>query len=121
MQYNRTSEKIMWFCSIRKDFGRLDNQLCIRQAGEKELITSQDRITELTTRQMYVDSSLIVKLSAKNGYFDYNVWAWIVQDGIHKKILVISGKYAGQDPLDLCELALKELGVKKIKIGVPQL
>ena len=81
---------------------------------------AEQRIKELTTRQMYLDSSLIVKLRAVQGYFYYDVYAWISQDDADKKILVISGKYAGQDPLDLCELALKELGVKKIKLGVPQ-
>ena len=93
-------------------------QVC--QVGGKEMtFTKEDRIRELRTRQMFVDSSLIVKLRAVNGYFYYDVWAWVTSEGVDKKILVISGKYAGQDPLELCQLALKELGVKKLKLGVP--
>jgi len=81
------------------------------------MITSQDRITELTTRQTYYDSSLTIKLSAVKGLFYYKVYGWL-EGGLNQS-LIIQGKYNGEDPLDLSQMALEELGLKKIKLGIP--
>ena len=87
---------------------------------DSDKMTPQDRITELTTRQMYVGSSMIVKLNAVKGKFFYKVWAYLDQGTYDTKFPVIEGKYEGQDPDDLFQLALTELGIKKLKLGVPK-
>ena len=80
------------------------------------MIQAQDRIRELTQRQIYYGSSMFVKLNAIYGKFYYKVWAWINED----EFVVIQGKYNGEDPEDLFNKALQELNLKKIKLGVPK-
>uniref|UniRef100_A0AAT9J7J5 ORF20 n=1 Tax=Nitrosopumilaceae spindle-shaped virus TaxID=3065433 RepID=A0AAT9J7J5_9VIRU len=50
--------------------------------------TAQDRITELTTRQVFYGSSLVIKLNAVNGKFNYKVYTWIDQGNIDNKSLI---------------------------------
>ena len=79
----------------------------------------EQRINEFTKRQVWYGSSLAVKLSAVNGKWWYSVFAWIDHGKEDEKILVLFSKYNGEDPKDLEALGLKELGLKKIKLGVP--
>lgn len=74
-----------------------------------------DRVNEFTKRQVWYESSLVAKLNAVNGKWFYKVYGWINDN----KILVTEGKYNGEDPVDLIQVALFELGLKKIKLGVP--
>ena len=74
-----------------------------------------DRVNEFTKRQVFYDGSLVAKLNAVNGKWFYKVYAWLGET----KALIIEGKYNGEDPIDLCHAALKELGLKKIKVGKP--
>ena len=90
--------------SSRKGFG-----------GNEELTTAQQRIHEFTIRQIYYASSMVAKLNAAEGKWHYKVFGWIGDS----KILVIEGKYENQDPLELILVALFELHLKKIKLGVP--
>lgn len=83
-------------------------------------MNKEHRVNELIKRQMWTGSSMIVKLNSIDGYFFYTVWAWLDQGGTYTKFPVIVGKYLDQDPEDLITLALRELGIKKIKLGVPQ-
>jgi hypothetical protein len=80
-------------------------------------MSPQDRIKELQTRQVYYDSSMVVKLNAVNGKFFYKVYAWINQQNVDNKSLITEGKYEGQDPIDLIQVALFQMGIKKIKVG----
>jgi len=79
------------------------------------MTTAQQRIHEFTVRQIYYDSSMVAKLNAVDGKWHYKVFGWIGDS----KILVIEGKYENQDPLELIQVALFELHLKKIKLGVP--
>ena len=74
-----------------------------------------DRVNEFTKRQVWNESSMVAKLNAVNGKWFYKVYAWIGEI----KSLVIEGKYNGEDPTELCQRALNELGLKKIKLGRP--
>lgn len=85
------------------------------------MTTAQQRIHELKIRQMYVGSSLVCKLNHVNSELWYSIYAWIDQGKEDDKILVLFSKYNNEDPEDLFQLALKELGVKKIKLGKPHL
>jgi hypothetical protein len=89
------------------------------KVGPEEMNT-QDRVKELSTRQIYYGSSMTVKLNAVKGKFYYKVYAWLNQGKQDKQVLVKQGKYLGQDPEELFNIALAELDVKGIKIGVPQ-
>lgn len=80
-------------------------------------MTPEQRINELTKRQVFYDSSFAVKLNAVNGRFFYKVYAWLDQLGNDVKVLMKEGKYNGEDPLDLTKLVLDELNAKKIKLG----
>ena len=82
-------------------------------------MNAQERINQFTKRQMAIGSSMIVKLNAINGKWWYTVYAWLDQKGTDNKFVVKMGKYNGEDPDDLIKLGLKELGLKKIKLGVP--
>ena len=103
-------------------------------------MTKESRINELTKRQVYYGSSMAVKLNSVNGYFHYSVYAWIdtpntrklmelnydgkptgknVSALIDEKHLIIEGKYNGEDPDSLMQEALAEMGIKKLKLGVP--
>lgn len=82
-------------------------------------MTPEQRIHELKTRQVFYGSSLVCKLNSVNGYWWYSVYAWLEQGKEDSKILVLMNKYNGEDPEDLFKLALKELDLRKIKIGVP--
>lgn len=79
----------------------------------------QDRIKEFTTRQIWNASSMVIKLNKKQGEPWYSVYAWINQGKQDTKFLVIMDKYNGQDPEELIKLALAELNIKKLKLGVP--
>ena len=76
----------------------------------------QDRINELTKRQVWYGSSVVIKLNSVNGLFYYSIYAWTSDN---TKFLVSMDKYNGQDPEEMIAVALKELGLKKIKLGVP--
>ena len=78
-------------------------------------MTPAERINEFTKRQVFYASSMVAKLNAVKGKWQYKVYGWIG----NSKILVTEGKYNGEDPVDLIQIALFELGLKKIKIGVP--
>lgn len=82
-------------------------------------MTPEKRIKELITRQRYDDSSMVIKLRKESEIFHYDIWAWLDQGKTDNQFLVITGKYENQDPLNLIQMALKELGLKKIKLGVP--
>lgn len=79
----------------------------------------QDRIKELQTRQIYYGSSMACKLNAVNGKFFYKVYTWIDQKEIDNKSLITQGKYEGQDPDELFQVALIEMGIRKLKVGKP--
>lgn len=82
-------------------------------------MNAEQRIHELETRQIWVGSSMIVKLNAVNGRFFYKVWAYLDQGTYDTKFPVIEGKYNGEDPDSLIQEALADLGLKKIKLGKP--
>ena len=84
------------------------------------MTTPQQRIHELTIRQVYYGSSMTIKLNAVNGKWNYTIWGWRDFDGKSVKFIVKMGRYNGEDPDELFQVALLELGVKKIKLGVPQ-
>ena len=84
------------------------------------MTTAEQRIKELSTRWTYVGESMTIKLNSVKGYLHYKVWAWIIKDGLHKYIVIKQGKYNGEDPDVLFQDALSDIGVKKIKLGVPQ-
>lgn len=76
------------------------------------------RINELTKRQVFYGSSMVVKLNAINGKWYYSVFAWVNNQSVDSKMLVIMNKYNNEDPDELFKLALQELDLKKIKLGV---
>ena len=78
-------------------------------------MSPQDRINELTKRQVWYGSSMVVKLNAISGKWFYKVYAWID----NCKMLVMSGKYNGEDPDCLIKDTLLNLGIRKLKVGVP--
>lgn len=78
-------------------------------------MTPEQRINELTRRQVFYGSSLVIKLNAVMGKWYYKVYAWIN----NSQVLVMPGKYSGQDPEILFKETLLDLGLKKIKLGVP--
>ena len=82
--------------------------------------TRDDRIRELTTRQVFYGSSMVCKLNAIKGKWYYTVSAWLDNKDVDSKIVVLYNKYNGEDPDELFQLALLELGIKKIKLGVPK-
>jgi len=82
-------------------------------------MTPEERKHELTTRQMFVGSSMVVKLNAEGGKWFYKIHAWIAQGQIDNKSVVLQGKYNGEDPEQLIKEALRELGLRKLKLGVP--
>ena len=82
-------------------------------------MTPEQRINELTKRQVFYDSSLVCKLNAVNGKFYYKIYAWLDQCEKDVKVTMKEGKYEGQDPLDLFKVVLNELQVNKIKLGKP--
>lgn len=79
----------------------------------------EDRKNEFTKRQMWVESSMVCKLNSVNGFWHYKVYAWIDQGEIDNKSLVLEGRYNGEDPVDLIQAAILQLGIKKIKCGRP--
>jgi hypothetical protein len=81
--------------------------------------TPADRINEFTKRQVYYGSSMVAKLKAVSGKWHYQVYAWINQTNVDTKSLVLEGRYNGEDPLDLIQIALSTLQLKKIKVGRP--
>ena len=80
-------------------------------------MTPDQRVNELRKRQVWYGSSMVIKLNSVNGLFYYSIYAW-TQD--NTKFLVSMDKYNGQDPAEMIQVALLELGCKKIKLGVPQ-
>ena len=83
-------------------------------------MNAEQRVNELTKRQIFYGSSLVIKLNAVNGYFYYKVYAWLDQLGQDVRVTMKQGKYEGQDPEDLFQQVLDELQAKKIKLGVIQ-
>lgn len=83
------------------------------------MITAEQRIKELTTRQVYYGSSLVVNLNAVKGKFYYKVYAWLNQGKTDSKILVLHDKYNGEDPEFLFTKAQHELNTT-LKLGVPK-
>ena len=79
-------------------------------------MNADQRVNELRKRQIWYGSSLVVRLNAVDGKYRYSIWAWTPNN---TKFLVTEDKYNGQDPEEMITVALKELGLKKIKIGVP--
>lgn len=82
-------------------------------------MTPEERIHELKVRQVFYGSSMVVKLNSVNGYWHYKVFAWIGQTNIDNKTLVLEGRYNGEDPVDLIQAAILQLGLKKLKCGRP--
>lgn len=82
---------------------------------------TDDKVNELLKRQVYYGSSMAVKLNKVDGEFFYTVYAWYsLENKVDNKFVVLMNKYNGEDPDDLIALALKELNLRKIKLGVPQ-
>ena len=79
-------------------------------------MTPEQRVNELRKRQVWYGSSVVIKLNAIDGKMWYSIYAW--KD--NTKFLVTMDKYNGQDPTEMEQVALLELGCKKIKLGVPQ-
>ena len=94
----------------------MDGQLCARQVGEKE-VTPEQRVNELRKRQVWYGSSMVIRLNSIDGKYWYSIYAWTADN---TKFLVTMDKYNGQDPDEMIQVALLELGCKKIKLGVPQ-
>jgi len=82
-------------------------------------LTPEDRINEFTKRQVWYESSMVVKLNSVNGHWHYKVYAWINQTNIDTKSLVLEGRYKGEDPVELIQAAILQLGIRKLKTGVP--
>jgi len=97
--------------------------------------TAQDRITELTTRQRYDGSSMVIKLHAIKGYFDYEIYlikevdvkiklpvgkggltlqkkneGEIYESSIDQNVVIMKGKYNGEDPEELFRQAESLVG-----------
>ena len=83
-------------------------------------MNAEQRINELTKRQVFYGSSLVCHLRKLDGQTYYDIYAWLNQGKTDNKTLVTTDVYYGQDPDDLFKVVLSELGVKKIKLGVPQ-
>ncbi len=62
---------------------------------------------------------MVVKLNSVNGYWHYKVYAWLNGTIIDNKSLILEGRYNGEDPIDLIQIAILQLGLKKIKCGRP--
>ena len=86
---------------------------------DRDQMTPEQRIHELTTRQVYYGSSMVCKLNAVNSKWTYSIWAWKNQDNQDIKFIVKMGKYNHEDPNELFQVALSELGLKGIKLGKP--
>ena len=82
-------------------------------------MNAEQEKNELIKRQVFYSSSLVIKLNAVNGKWYYSVYAWLNNQSVDSKILVLMNKYKGEYPQDIISLALKELDLKKIKIGNP--
>ena len=82
-------------------------------------MTPEERIHELKIRQVFYGSSMVVKLNSVNGYWHYKVYAWINGTNIDNKSLILEGRYNGEDPVDLIQAAILQLGLKKLKCGRP--
>lgn len=82
-------------------------------------MTPSERINEITKRQVWYSSSLVIRLNAVNGKWFYKIYAWLHETNLDKKTLVLQGPYTGVDPEELIQEALTELGLRKIKVGVP--
>ena len=79
----------------------------------------QDRVHELKTRQCYYGSSMVCKLNSIDGLMHYKVYAWINQGTTDNKSLVLEGRYNNEDPNELFQVALLQMGLKGIKCGKP--
>lgn len=78
-------------------------------------MTPEQRVNELRKRQVWYGSSMVIKLNAIDGKMWYSIYAW-TSDNV--KFLITMDKYNGQDPAEMIQVALLELGIKKIKLGV---
>lgn len=79
----------------------------------------QDRIHELKVRQVFYGSSMVCKLNSVNGEMHYKIYAWINQGITDNKSLVLEGRYNNEDPNELFQVALLQMGLKGIKCGKP--
>lgn len=79
----------------------------------------EHRINELKKRQVYYGSSMVVKLESVSGVLHYKVSAWLGQKNVDTKSLILEGRYNGEDPVDLIQAAMFQLGLKKLKCGRP--
>lgn len=77
------------------------------------MTTATHRINEFTKRQVYYRYNYTAKLTAINGKWHYVIYAWLPLS--EKPIKIDGGRYNGEDPYILLELAEKIFG--KLKAG----
>lgn len=80
-------------------------------------MTPEQRVNELRKRQVWYGSSMVIRLNSINGHWWYSIYAWTSNN---VKFLVTMDKYNGQDPDEMIQVALIDMGIKKIKLGVAQ-
>lgn len=62
---------------------------------------------------------MTIKLSSVDKQLFYTVWAWKNQGATDTKFVAKMGKYNDEDPDEIIQVVLLELGLKKLKLGVP--
>jgi len=97
--------------------------------------TAKERINELTKRQRYDGSSMVIKLHSVNGYFHYEIYlikevdvkiklpvgkggltlqrkneGEIFESSIDQNVVIMKGKYNGEDPEELFKQAESLVG-----------
>ena len=72
------------------------------------MTTSQQRISEFTRRQLYYKNNFVARLNAIDGKWQYTTYVWTTLT--LKPVKVDSGKYNGEDPYDLIEIAERIIG-----------
>lgn len=80
--------------------------------------TPQSRINELTSRQVFYGSSIVIKLNAVNGKWFYKSYLWSNHDECENKSVIKQGKYNGEDPEELIKQIQTEIGV--YRLGKPR-
>jgi len=73
--------------------------------------TPKERINEFTKRQVAYRYNFTAKLTAIKGKWHYVIYAWLPTS--EKPIKVDGGKYNGDDPWDLFDIAEKIFGKQK--------
>lgn len=74
-------------------------------------MTPAKRINEFTKRQIFYDESFTTRLNAVKGKWVYTTTVW-VKESINP-VVVDTGKYNGEDPITLIELARSMFGRQK--------